>query len=91
MAEVLTWSDYIDSLAEYVGINKDEIGRTTRIYNDLGIDSLGLFSVGMELIKKYGCRLPLATVSSMETVEDLYNEMRRSLSPKNTKDLFNAQ
>lgn len=82
MAEILEWNHYIDHVAEYLGVDKSELNQATHIYDDLGIDSLGLFSLGLDLIKIYGCKIPLSAVSTIATLGDLYNEAEKSLKGK---------
>jgi acyl carrier protein len=52
-----------------------DLKASSHLYDDLGIDSLGMFSLGMKLIKIYEVNLPLAIVATIETVGDLYAKL----------------
>ena len=75
MAEQLTWDHFLDTLAGALGMEKEELSRKTHLYNDVGIDSLGIFSVGMRMINTYRIRLPLAMVSGIKTAGDMFDAM----------------
>ena len=78
MAEKLTWDHFLETLATGLGVEKTELSKKTHLYNDIGIDSLGLFSVGMKMINTYKIQLPLALVSTLQTVGDLYDAMEKA-------------
>jgi acyl carrier protein len=78
MADQLTWEHFLGTLASGLGMETEELKRETHLYNDIGIDSLGIFSVGMKLIKTYSVTLPLALVSSIQTVGDLFDAMEKA-------------
>jgi acyl carrier protein len=80
MAETLDWSSFATRVAEFLGVETSSVARTTHIYNELGIDSLGMFSLGMHLIKCFGITLPLAEVSTIATLGDLYDALGRHRS-----------
>lgn len=75
MNNKIDWSDFTQKVSEYTGIELSEINEETNIYSDLGMDSLGLFSLGMFLIKTYGTKIPLSSVATIETVGDIYKLM----------------
>ncbi|HEX3044780.1 MAG TPA: acyl carrier protein [Bacillota bacterium] len=78
MAEKLEWSHFIKTVADFTGVETSEINEKTNLYSDLGLDSLGLFSLGMHLIKTYHLKIPLAAVATIETVYDIYRLMKDS-------------
>jgi acyl carrier protein len=80
MAEKIAWEAFAGSVADFLGVEPGELKRETDIYKDLGLDSLGMFSLGMTLIKQYSVSLPLAVVSTINTVGDMYDEMTKRLS-----------
>jgi acyl carrier protein len=72
MPEPFAWPHFLQTVADFTGWEKDQIEKNTNLYSDMGLDSLGLFSLGMHLIKTYDIQIPLAAVASMETVNDIY-------------------
>jgi acyl carrier protein len=81
MAETLEWNSFAGRVAEFLGVEPDTVGRTTHIYDDLGIDSLGMFSLGMHVIKCFGITLPLAEVATISTLGDLFDALDRHRLP----------
>lgn len=77
MKEDLNYSAYRERVAEFLGRAPESFDRETRIYDELGVDSLGIFSLGMHLIKCFGVKLPLAEVSTIATIGDMYDALVR--------------
>lgn len=77
MQEPLTWESCRDRVAGFLGMESTELARGTHLFNELAIDSLGIFSLGMHLIEAFGAKVPLSEVSSIATVGDLYDAMDR--------------
>ena len=77
MKQELTWEAFRSRVAGFIGQQASELSRSTHLFDDLCIDSLGVFSLGMHLIEAYGIRVPLSEVSSIATVGDLYDAMDR--------------
>ncbi|HEX9060358.1 MAG TPA: acyl carrier protein [Clostridia bacterium] len=75
MNKRIEWYDFVEKVSEYTGISKDEINEKTNIYIDIGMDSLGLFSLGMNLMKIYNITIPLSSVAAIETIYDIYTMM----------------
>jgi acyl carrier protein len=73
MINNVEWSDFLEKVSDYTGIEKSEIREDTNLYADLGMDSLAFFSLGMHLIKIYGVQIPLSSVATIETVKDFYS------------------
>ena len=78
-AKKIEWPDFAEKIADYAGLEKDEISKDMNIYSDLGVDSLGLFSLGMYLIKNYGIEIPLAAVATIETLDDIFTLMNKQV------------
>jgi acyl carrier protein len=74
---LLEWSHFLQSVADFTGVDIDTLTKETNIYNDLGLDSLGLFSLGMHLIKTYKIKIPLAAVATITTIDDIYTLMQK--------------
>lgn len=77
MVEAFNWPGYRVRVAEFLGVKPEAITRETNIYVELGIDSLGMFSLGMHLIKCFRIKLPLSEVSTIATVGDLFTALER--------------
>jgi acyl carrier protein len=48
------------------------------------MDSLGLFSLGMYLIKTYNRKIPLSAVATMETVGDILDNLNKITTENNS-------
>jgi acyl carrier protein len=79
MTEKIDWPDFAEKIADYTGLEKDDIRPEMNVYYDLGMDSLGLFSLGMYLTKTYQVQLPLSAVASIETLENIILLMNQQI------------
>ena len=79
MAEKIEWADFAEKIADYTGLEKDDILPEMNVYYDLGMDSLGLFSLGMYLTKTYNVKLPLSAVATIETLENIIVLMNQQI------------
>ncbi|MDC7220832.1 MAG: acyl carrier protein [Spirochaetales bacterium] len=77
MAEQLEWEHYLSTLSSALGMDENEILEQPHLYEDIGIDSLGIFSLGMRLMKTYNINIPLSEVSTIQTVHDLFGVMEK--------------
>lgn len=77
----IEWNDFIEKVSDYTGVESNSIKEDTNIYNDLGMDSLGLFSMGMFLIKTYSVNIPISSVARIETVYDIFCLMKEEGTP----------
>ena len=77
MLDVLEWGRFSACVTEFLGVEPDGVQRTTHIYDQLGIDSLGMFSLGMHVIERFGIALPLSEVATIATLGDLYDALDR--------------
>ena len=77
MPDTLNWAAFAGRVAEFLGVEPDTLAEKTHIYDELGIDSLGMFSLGMHLIKCFGITLPLTEVATISTLGDLYGALDR--------------
>jgi acyl carrier protein len=71
MLEKIEWTDFVEKISDYTGFEKNDIRPEMNVYSDLGMDSLGLFSLGMYLFKIYQVNVPLSAVATIETLEDI--------------------
>jgi acyl carrier protein len=79
MAERIEWADFAAKISDYTGLEKDELRPDMNVYYDLGMDSLGLFSLGMYLTKTYRVNLPLSAVATIETLESIVVLMNQQI------------
>ena len=75
MAEELEWNHFINNMTTALGVDMEKLTPDTHLYDDIGIDSLGIFTLGMKLTKIYGIKPPISVVATIQTVQDLYNTM----------------
>lgn len=75
MPETLDWTQFAAGVSEFLGVEPNTLERGTHIYDQLGIDSLGMFSLGMHLTKTFAITLPLALVATISTLGDLFDAM----------------
>lgn len=69
----LDWNEFVKCIADYVGMEEDEITRETDLYSDLMMDSLGLFSMGIYLSGLYKLEVPLSSVAVLSNVGDMFD------------------
>lgn len=58
-------------MAEQLGIGEEEITLGASFQEDLGVDSLDIFEVVMELEDEFGIEIPNEDLENVKTVEDL--------------------
>lgn len=71
MGKKLDWKTLQKTLIDYFKIDESLIQKKTNIYNDIGLDSLGILGMGMKLQAEFNITIPLAEVSSIKTLEDV--------------------
>ena len=57
--------------AEHLGIDADSISETSSFKEDLGVDSLDLFELVMELEEEFGIEIPSEDLENLATVADV--------------------
>lgn len=68
----LDWNEFAKHIADYVGMEANEIMKETDLYTDLLIDSLGLFSMGIYLNDIYHLEVALSSVAVISKVGELF-------------------
>lgn len=68
----IEWNEYINKVSDYIGKDPGQINENTNIYGDLGLDSLGIFSLGMYLVKEFKVKISLNSIAAIETIGDIY-------------------
>ena len=57
--------------------SKEDISEETSLYNDLGVDSLGVISMGIRLQAKFNVKIPPAIAAEFRTVGDIYDQLKK--------------
>lgn len=57
--------------AEHLSIDADSISETASFKEDLGVDSLDLFELVMELEEEFGIEIPSEDLENLATVADV--------------------
>lgn len=78
MSREINWDSFAVIVADFLGVESESLRKETNIYNDLGLDSLGVFSLGMTLLKEFKINVPLSVVSTINTVGDMYEAMKNN-------------
>ena len=65
----ISWEKFVQEVSDYVGVSVDEITMDTDIYEDLCLDSLGVFGLGTQLTETFG----LSNVAVVSKVGDMFN------------------
>ena len=58
-------------LAERMGVDEEDVVAEASLRNDLGLDSLDLFELLMNLEEEYGIRIDPDTLAGLSTVGDV--------------------
>lgn len=77
LSDPINWETLTARVADFLGVEPESLKRSTHIYDELGLDSLGMFSLGMHLMKSLGIKLPLSEVASISTVGDIFDALER--------------
>ncbi|MCR4862645.1 MAG: acyl carrier protein [Ruminococcus sp.] len=77
----LNFDDFRQSIADYTGVDTDEITRETDVYDDLYLDSLGLFGLGSHITDTYKLNIPLSLVASISKVGEIFDLLNEKGTP----------
>ena len=73
MADSIAWKPFQDAVASHLGLGEDAVTKSTDIYKDLGLDSLGVVSLGMKLYAIFKIKVPMSAVAQIFTLGDMFN------------------
>lgn len=65
-------------LAEQLNLNPDEVTEESNFRDDLGVDSLDLFELLMNLEEEYGFEIPAEEMEGLQTVGDLIEYLQKN-------------
>ncbi len=77
----LNFDEFIQTISDYVGVDTSEITRETDVYDDLFLDSLGLFGLGSEITEKFQLNIPLSLVASISKVGEIFDLLNEKGTP----------
>ena len=77
----LNWDEFKQHISDYVGVDAAEITESTDVYDDLYLDSLGLFGLGSHITETYQLNTPLSLVASISTVGEIFNLLNEKGTP----------
>lgn len=60
-------------MADHLEISEDEIKLESNFQDDLGVDSLDIFEIVMEIEDEFDLEIPNEDIENVKTVEDLVN------------------
>ena len=77
----LDFNQFKQIISDYVGVDSSEINENTDVYEDLYLDSLGLFGLGSEITETLRLNIPLSSVASISRVGEMFDLLNREGSP----------
>jgi acyl carrier protein len=77
----LSFDDFKQAISDYVGVDASEITRDTDVYDDLYLDSLGLFGLGSEITETFKLNVPLSLVASISKVGEIFDLLNEKGTP----------
>ncbi|MBN2531923.1 MAG: acyl carrier protein [Spirochaetales bacterium] len=75
MKDKIDWDTFHKTVCEHLGLGNNEITSQTEIYKDIGLDSLGMVSLGMRLQGMFSVTVPLSEVATIKTIGDLFEKL----------------
>ena len=77
----LNFDEFTKAISDYVGVDTSEITRDTDVYDDLFLDSLGLFGLGSEITETFKLNIPLSLVASISKVGEIFDLLNEKGTP----------
>lgn len=74
--EQLTWDNYIRFLSKRFGVATKKLAPESRFTDDLGLDSLSLYSLIEDIEKDYDIGIEISDVVDLRTVGRVYHYIR---------------
>lgn len=78
----LDYEQFKQIISDYVGVEVSEINDDTDVYEDLYLDSLGLFGLGSEITETLQIDIPLSSVASISKVGEMFQLLNEQGTPK---------
>lgn len=77
MAEPISWEPFQKTVADHLGLQLENVNEATDLYKDLGLDSLGVVSLGMKLYAVFRIKVPMSTVAEIFTLGDMFRMINK--------------
>lgn len=77
----LNWNDFKHTISDYVGVDESDITEETDVYDDLYLDSLGLFGLGAHITDSYKLNIPLSLVAAISKVGEIFTLLNEKGTP----------
>ena len=77
----LNFDEFKQAISDYVGVAPEEITRDTDVYDDLFLDSLGLFGLGSAITETFKLNVPLSLVASISKVGEIFDLLNEKGTP----------
>lgn len=68
----LSWEEFKNAISDYVGVEANDIAEETDVYEDLYLDSLGVFGLGTHITETFHLDLPLSSVATVSRVGEIF-------------------
>ena len=77
----LNFDEFKQAISDYVGVDASEITRDTDVYDDLYLDSLGLFGLGSEITETFKINIHLSLVDFISKVGEIFDLLNEKGTP----------
>ena len=77
----LDWNEFTQVVSDYVGVDASEITRDTDVFDDLYLDSLGLFGLGSQITETYKLNVALSLVASISKIGEFFDLLNEKGTP----------
>ena len=77
----LNFDDFKQIISDYTGVDTSEITADTDVYDDLYLDSLGLFGLGSQITENTKLNIPLSLVASISKVGEMFDLLNEKGTP----------
>ncbi len=68
----LNWDEFRQVISDFVGVDTEEITEETDVFEDLYLDSLGLFGLGAHITDTYRLNVPLSSVAAVSRIGEIF-------------------
>ena len=72
----------IEIVCEHLGVNKEQVKRSTSFQEDMGADSLDIVELVMELEEEFGINIPDDQAEKIKTIGEAVDYIEREIAKK---------